>query len=318
MHLTTSPVDWYAARAAGIAAYLLLTVVVCLGMTMAGRKPLARWPRFALEEVHRFGGLLVGSFIAIHVVTIALDAYLPFSVTALVVPFVARYRTLYTALGIVAAELLLALAITNRYRDRLPYAFWRRAHYLNLGVWTAATVHGLGSGTDRSTPWLLALVAASVAAVLGTGTLRMRRSGVVAGGVAVAGVAVVVLLATGPLRFTPKPWNASSFDASITGRVVQNVGSTRGLVSAAATADGAQRALIRADLLLEPRHLDATSFQLEYLPSGLLCTGHVVKVQSYGFDARCKVPNGSRQAVHASWALGAGSTFTGDLRVRPS
>ncbi len=325
MHLTTSPVDWYAARAAGIAAYLLLTVVVCLGMTMAGRKPLARWPRFALEEVHRFGGLLVGSFIAIHVVTIALDAYLPFSVTALVVPFVAGYRTLYTALGIVAAELLLALAVTNRYRDRLPYTFWRRAHYLNLALWTAATVHGLGSGTDRSTTWLLALFAASVALVLGAGTLRALRRrplpvrlGALAGGVAVAGVAVVVLLATGPLRFTPKPWNASSFDASITGRVVQNVGSTRGLVSAAATADGAQRALIRADLLLEPRHLDATSFQLEYLPSGLLCTGHVVRVQSYGFDARCKVPNGSRQAVHASWALGEGNTFTGDLRVRPS
>jgi hypothetical protein len=36
LHLTTSPLDWYAARAAGIAAYLILTVVVTLGMTMAG------------------------------------------------------------------------------------------------------------------------------------------------------------------------------------------------------------------------------------------------------------------------------------------
>jgi sulfoxide reductase heme-binding subunit YedZ len=319
VHLTTSPLDWYAARAAGIAAYLLVTIVVCLGLTMAGRKPLARWPRFALEEVHRFGGLLVGSFIAIHVATIAVDAYLPFSLTAIVVPFVSGYRTLYTALGIVAAELLLALAVTNRYRERLPYAFWRRAHYLNLAVWTAATVHGLGSGTDRSTPWLLALFAGSVAAVLGAATLRVRgRSRALAGGVAAAGVAIVVLLAIGPLRFTPKPWNASSFDASITGRVVQNVGATRGLVSGAATADGAQRALIRADLLLEPRRLDATSFQLEYLPSGLLCTGHVVKVQSLGFDARCKVPDGSRQSVHASWVLGQASTFTGNVRVRPS
>jgi hypothetical protein len=180
-------------------------------------------------------------------------------------------------------------------------------------------VHGLGSGTDRSTPWLLALFAGSVAAVLGAATLRVRgRSRALAGGVAAAGVAIVVLLAIGPLRFTPKPWNASSFDASITGRVVQNVGATRGLVSAAATADGAQRALIRADLLLEPRRLDATSFQLEYLPSGLLCTGHVVKVQSLGFDARCKVPDGSRQSVHASWVLGQASTFTGNVRVRPS
>jgi methionine sulfoxide reductase heme-binding subunit len=168
LHLTTSPLDWYAARAAGIAAYLILTVVVTLGMTMAGRRPLKRWPRFALEEVHRFGGQLVRSFIVIHVVTIALDAYLPFSLPAILVPFVARYRTLYIALGVVPAELLLALAITNRYRDRLPYTFWRRAHYLNPAVWTAATIHRLGSGTDRSSPWLLAVFAASVALVLGT------------------------------------------------------------------------------------------------------------------------------------------------------
>ena len=228
MHLTTSPVDWYAARAAGIAAYLILTLVVCLGMTMASKRPIRRWPRFALEEVHRFGGLLVGSFVVIHVVTIALDAYLPFSIPAIVVPFVAGYRTLYTALGIVAAELLLALAVTNRYRDRLPYAFWRRAHYLNLAVWGAATVHGLGSGTDRSTPWLLALFAASVAAVLGAGAWRARRRPAVSAGLAVAGVAAVVLAALGPLRFSPQPWNASSFDASIAGQVVQNVGSTTG------------------------------------------------------------------------------------------
>ena len=99
--------------------------------------------------------------------TIASDAYLPFSLGAIVVPFVASYRPLFTALGIVAAELLLALAITNRYRTRLPYRFWRRAHYLNLAIWTAATLHGVGGGTDRSTPWLLSIFGAAVAAVLG-------------------------------------------------------------------------------------------------------------------------------------------------------
>ena len=100
MHLTTSPLDWYVARAAGVAAYLLLTTVVTLGMTMANGRTLKRWPKFALEDVHRFGGLLVGSFVTIHVVTIALDAYLPFSLTAILVPFAAAYRTVYTALGV--------------------------------------------------------------------------------------------------------------------------------------------------------------------------------------------------------------------------
>ena len=150
MHLTSSPLDWYAARAAGVAAYVMLSVVVLLGITMAGRKTLKRWPRFAVEDVHRFGGLLVGTFIGIHVLTIAIDSYLPFSVGALVIPLVSTYKPLWVALGIVAAELLLALAVTNHYRDRLDYAFWRKAHYLNFAVWAAAGLHGLGSGTDRS------------------------------------------------------------------------------------------------------------------------------------------------------------------------
>jgi methionine sulfoxide reductase heme-binding subunit len=288
---------------------------VTLGMTMAGRKQLKRWPRFALEDVHRFGGLLVGSFVAIHVVTIALDAYLPFSLTAILVPLAARYRTLYTALGVVAAELLLALAITNHYRDRLPYTFWRRAHYLNLAVWTAATIHGLGSGTDRSTPWLLALFAASVALVLAAGVLRLHHGPKLAAGIAAAGVAAVVLAAAGPLHFSPKPWNARSFAAPITGEVVQNVGSTRGLVSAAATANGSQRALLRADLLIEPNRLDATSFQLELLPSGMLCSGRVTNVQSLGFDARCRADDGTRRVVHARWRLTDANHFQGEVTV---
>src|SRR4029077_17208258 len=115
------------------------------------------WPRFAVEDVHRFLGLLVGAFVTLHVATIAIDSFMPFSVTGLAIPFAAAYRPVWTALGIVAAELLLALAITNRLRRKLPYTVWRRAHYLNFPVWLFATLHGLGSGTDRHTPWLLAL-----------------------------------------------------------------------------------------------------------------------------------------------------------------
>ena len=35
MHVTASPAIWYAARASGVAAYVVLTVVVCVGMAPA-------------------------------------------------------------------------------------------------------------------------------------------------------------------------------------------------------------------------------------------------------------------------------------------
>ncbi len=176
MHLTSNPVDWYAARAAGIVAYILLTAVVTLGIAMAGRAPgrrWKRWPMFAVQDVHRVGGLLVGSFIALHVLTIAIDSFLPFSLGQLAIPLTSTYRPIWTALGIVAAELLVALAITNHYRGRLAHRWWRRAHYANFAVWTAATLHGIGSGTDRSTPWMIALFAVCAAAVAAAVTWRI-------------------------------------------------------------------------------------------------------------------------------------------------
>jgi len=89
----------------------------------------------------------------IHVGAIALDSFLPFSLAKLIVPFAASYRPLWTGLGIAAAGLLLALAVTNHYRRRMPYRWWRAAHYLNFGVWGLASLHGLlarqGDGNRR-------------------------------------------------------------------------------------------------------------------------------------------------------------------------
>jgi hypothetical protein len=96
VHLTSSPAIWYAARASGVAAYVVLTVAVAVGMAMGGKAQSRRWPKFATTDVHRFGGLLVGSLIGVHVGAIALDSFLPFSLRQLVVPLASTYRPLWT------------------------------------------------------------------------------------------------------------------------------------------------------------------------------------------------------------------------------
>lgn len=319
MHLTSNPVDWYAARAAGVTAYLLLSAVVVLGMTMASKKQLVRWPRFALEDVHRFGGLLVGALIAVHVITVAVDQWLPFTLQSLIIPFTSRYRPIWVGLGVVAVELLVALAITNHYRRRLSYRFWRRAHYLNLAVWTAATAHGVGSGTDRSSPWLLAMFALAAGIVTAVAAWRASRHRLgswtrpVAGVAAVAAAFLVAGLATGPLRFKPKPWNAVSFQESLTGQVTQLNGVTRGIVSMVGQGQGRQNVLVRADLLIAPRKLLRTSFQMEYLPSGALCTGTVTRVQPTAFDAVCRLSSGARRRIHAGWQLSESAQIAGGM-----
>jgi methionine sulfoxide reductase heme-binding subunit len=116
--------------------------------------------------VHRFLGLPTGTFVVVHGGALLLDGYLPFSVGQLLIPGTAPYRPLAVSFGVVAAELLAALAVTNHFRTRLTYRFWRRAHYLNFAVWLLALVHGLTAGTDAGTTWALVLYAASAWLVL--------------------------------------------------------------------------------------------------------------------------------------------------------
>jgi len=157
---------WYAARAGGMLAYLLLTSAVAAGLVMSGKSHGKRWPRFAVEDVHRFLGTLTGAFIVLHGAALLLDGFVPFSLSQLVVPGTAPYRPLYVAFGVVAAELLGALAIANHFRTQLSYRFWRRTHYLNFAVWSLALVHGLTAGTDARTTWALVLYAGSAWLVL--------------------------------------------------------------------------------------------------------------------------------------------------------
>jgi sulfoxide reductase heme-binding subunit YedZ len=320
VHLSSSPAIWYAARASGVAAYVVLSVVVSLGLALGGKAQNRRWPRFSVEDVHRFGGLLVGSLIGIHVLAIAVDSFLPFSLTQLLVPFTSSYRPLWTGLGIAAAELLLALAITNHYRRRLPYRWWRTAHYLNFAVWTLASLHGLMSGTDRGAAWLAILYGVSVATVLmlllwrfGGHVLRSPR-------VATAGAVTAVglpLLIVGPLHHSPPVWNAAHVDEALAGSVIRNGTQLQQIVSFVGQAQRPQRLLVRADLLASPQSVESTSLQLEYLPSGDICRGRVTNIGGTSFSGTCRLPNGDHRTIDASWTPNAvGTGVIGQISLR--
>jgi methionine sulfoxide reductase heme-binding subunit len=320
VHVSSSPALWYAARASGVAAYVVLSVVVSLGLTLGGKAQSRLWPRFSMEDVHRFGGLLVGSLVGLHVVAIAADSFLPFSLTQLLVPFTSTYRPLWTGLGIAAAEILVALAITNRYRRRLPYRFWRKAHYLNFAVWGFASVHGLMGGTDRGATWLAILYGTAVATVV---TLLVWRFGhyvfrspraVVAGAVTVVALPLLII---GPLRHSPPVWNAAHVSESLTGTVIRNGTQLQQIVSFVGQAKRPQKLLVRADLLVAPQNLESTSLQLEYLPSGDVCRGHVTNVGGESFSGTCRLPNGERRSIDATWAPNEdGTGVVGQIQLR--
>jgi sulfoxide reductase heme-binding subunit YedZ len=160
-----SPAVWYFARSAGIVAYLLLSSSVLLGVLMAGKTRFT-WPRFAVEEVHRFLAILTGVFIVLHGASLLLDSVVPIGLLQETIPFSSSYRPLAVGLGVCAAELIAAVGISNALRGRLPHGTWRKLHYLTLPAWLLASLHGVLAGTDGGTPWFAAIAAGAFAAVM--------------------------------------------------------------------------------------------------------------------------------------------------------
>jgi methionine sulfoxide reductase heme-binding subunit len=197
---------WYATRATGVVALILLTVTVALGIAGASRLSSPRWPRVITAGLHRNISLLVVVFVVVHVVTTLLDPFVAINPSSVVIPFISSYRPLWVSLGTIAFDLILALVVTSLLRSRLPHRTWRVVHWLAYACWPIALWHGLGTGTDSKVAWLLLLDAACVLLVAGALLWRLLqlvpgpgRTAAMAATVLVP-VATVVFAVLGPLR----------------------------------------------------------------------------------------------------------------------
>jgi sulfoxide reductase heme-binding subunit YedZ len=138
---------WYMTRATGVVSIVLLTASLVLG-------------------IHKNISLVATTFICVHVVTAVIDGFAPIGWVDVVVPFRAAYRPIWLGLGAVAFDLLIAVAITSLLRRHIGPRVWRLVHWTAYACWPVALVHGLGTGTDTKTSWLLGLEFACVAAVV--------------------------------------------------------------------------------------------------------------------------------------------------------
>ena len=165
---------WYAMRATGIVALVLLTGTVVLGILTAGRVRSRSWPAFAQADLHKRVSLLAMAFLALHVLTAVVDTYVHVGWASVLVPFVSPYRPLWTGLGTVGVDLLAAVAISSALRQRMSARTWRAIHWLAYGSWPVAMAHSLGMGTDASRLWMDALAAACTLAVGGALAWRVH------------------------------------------------------------------------------------------------------------------------------------------------
>jgi methionine sulfoxide reductase heme-binding subunit len=155
---------WYTTRGAGAVSLVLLSAVVVLGLLARLRFEARGWPRFLSAAVHGDLALMTLVFLALHIVTAVVDPFTHLGLTALV-PFGSYYRTFWLALGAIAFELLLAIVATSLLRRHIGARVWRGIHWLAYASWPVAVLHGIGTGTDSTALWMVAIDAVCVAAV---------------------------------------------------------------------------------------------------------------------------------------------------------
>lgn len=233
---------WYATRATGVVALVLLTGTVVLGVVGTARVASPRWPRVVTAGLHANLALISAGMVCVHIVTTVLDPFAPIGWMASVIPFSSTYRPLWLSLGAIAFDLLAAVLITSLLRARLSHRAWRAVHLLVYASWPIALWHGLGTGTDTRLPWLLAVDVACVAAVAVAVCWRLsltqnpmrRATGWAAAGVVPLLTAAFVL--AGPLQ---PGWSRR---AGTPARLLGTSGSVAGGSGGTAGASGARQA----------------------------------------------------------------------------
>ncbi len=235
---------WYLARGTGAVALVLLTASVVIGIVGSVRVVTARWPRFAIDAVHRDVSLLVVVVLVIHIVTSVLDGFAPITLLDGVIPFVSPYRPLWLGLGTLAFDLLIAIAVTSLVRRRLGYRAWRAVHWLAYASWPVAVLHGLGTGSDVKQWWMLALTVICIVAVLAAVWTRIAHVSSDHAGLRAPVTALAVITPIGLMIFTvagplQSGWaRRAGTPASLLGKRASSSSSAGSAASAGSSAGG--------------------------------------------------------------------------------
>lgn len=324
--------SWEVARVGGMLAYLLTTASVALGLLLSLKAYSTRWPRFITNELHRHVTSLSLVFIAIHTLAVLLDPFTGFNLGEVFFPMASHYRPLWIAFGIVGAYLAIAIWLSEYVRRFVGYAWWHRFHMLAFVVFLLGAVHGLGTGSDSSAGWALALYGGSVLIVAALVLVRIGRGvpdrlrGGLATGVMASVLALAVFTVAGPMR---PGWNAVANDGNGNGASQAWLASHPTAVVAGPPQDFAtdlRLTQIRADLL-DARFDGGTPGELQLLlnqsasllailfADGWSCQGSLTLSDERSVVSRCVGTDGVALGVQLTGLQESDEELVGHLQV---
>lgn len=146
--LSTQQDMWYITRAAGLMAYLLLWFSTAWGLAVSSKILDKLLHRSFTYDFHEFISLLAIGFLALHIIVLTLDQYLPYTFAQILFPFLSPYRPVWVGLGVIAFYLTLLVTITFYIKSKIGMRAFRAIHVLSLVGYFMALVHAFFSGTD--------------------------------------------------------------------------------------------------------------------------------------------------------------------------
>jgi hypothetical protein len=141
---------WILARAAGVTAYVLLTVLVVTGLVLAHpraarlRRP---HPRTRLA-MHRGLAVFTLVFVALHVLVLAGDRWAGVGWRGALVPLASSYRPLPVTLGLLGLWSGAAAGATAALAGRLGGRMWFPVHRVAATAFVLVWGHGVLTGSD--------------------------------------------------------------------------------------------------------------------------------------------------------------------------
>jgi sulfoxide reductase heme-binding subunit YedZ len=163
---------WITSRAAGVAALVLSSVSVTVGLSMGSR--LVKKRATEARAIHEALSLATILALVVHALSLLGDSFMHPSVADISVPFAGGYRTFWTSLGIIGGWMLILLGLSYYARGRIGPRRWRSLHRFTALAWVLGLGHSLGEGTDAGETWFL--VATAIVAVPAAALLAARLS----------------------------------------------------------------------------------------------------------------------------------------------
>jgi sulfoxide reductase heme-binding subunit YedZ len=131
---------------AGLAAMVLLTINILLGMVLSARyNTLRSWPhrRLPIFDIHNWTAYIALGLIVAHPVLLLLSTTAKFGVLDILFPLRSPHQTLYNNLGAAAFYCVFFVIVTSYIRSKLGSRLWKKLHYVSYGAAALLLVHGL-------------------------------------------------------------------------------------------------------------------------------------------------------------------------------